>query len=231
MSLASFIEKYNSLVIADEGISHYQLINTFSDEVMLTFPCPADEAEIMGAISDKANELATGTYVLKLVAFGEKTRTVLGSFNSTVQGRNSDAKRVAQEHVTHAKAIAMNVSTAEGQLNSMMVRMQAADQRAHEAEERAGSLVEHVYKLGDIVNTVMYDQDERRMQREESEARIAIYKDIAGALMPLLGPLVVIASKWVENKVNAATQGPVNNHPSNVNGVNSNGSTESTTQN
>lgn len=225
MSLSDFLEKYNNLVVGDENVGYYQLINSTNDEIWGTFPNPGQESEIMSAISELAIQLASGTYALRLQAIGAKSRTILAQFSSTVEGRNNVAKKVAQEHVSHAKALAMNVHTAEQQLNSMTVRMQAADQRAHEAEERAGNLVEHVYKLGDIVNNILYDQEERRMAREESEARIAIYKDVASTLMPILAPLVVIASKWVEKKINEAGINP------DFNGVNRNGSTQSSREN
>lgn len=198
--LEDFLEHNNGLIIGDDVTSHYQIIHSGTDEAWGTFPAPADESSINGAVSRMASDLATGKHSLRIQAFA-KSGQLRGQIAMAVEGRSVAARQSGNEMISHAKALRMNVETADNQLANMTMRLQAAEQAARDAEERARSTVSDVYKMGDLVNKMLMEKENQILDRDERMARMQNMAAITQTLTPILGQAIVIASKYFEIKV------------------------------
>lgn len=198
--IEDFLEQYNNLVIGDEITTHYQLVHTGTEEPWDTFAAPADSDQVQAAISRTSSQLATGNHSIRLQAIksGGGIRAQIGL---AVEGRSPAARQSGNEMVSHAKALRMNIETADVQLQNMTARLQAADQRAREAEDRAGSMAGDVFKMGDLVNKMLMDKESAMLDRDERESRMQNMSKIAEVLVPILGQGVIVASKYFEYKM------------------------------
>lgn len=195
-----FLEKFNNLVIGDETTREFQIIHVGTAEPWNTFPAPADVDEIKAAISNIGRSLATGQQVLRLQAVGSGG-SLRGQISIEIEGRSPAARQSGNEMINHAKATAMNVETADRQLSAMSARLQAADMRAQEAEERAGRMTGDVWKMAELANKMLMDKESAILDREEREARIQNMAKITETLVPILGQALVLGSKYMEYKV------------------------------
>lgn len=195
-----FLNEYRGLVIGDEGTAKFQFVNLGDNEVCATYPIDVTAEKVDGDLSRITSGLATGRQVLRLQAIST-AGTVVASIHINVEGRSQHARQAGSEQISHAKALAMNVDTANSQLANMTSRLGAADERAREAEERAGTLISDMYKMGDMVNRMIMDKESAELDRQEREARIQSMQQIANVMVPLLGEALVIGSKFVEHKV------------------------------
>lgn len=194
--LEEFINNYNVLVIDGETTSYYQLIHSGSDEIWHTFPCPADPIVVQTAVSNMAAELATGSHSIKVQALaGSKLR---GQCAQAVQGRSAAAKSSAADAISHAKALSMNIETADKQLIHMSQRLEEANERARQAEERSGMMVSEVYKMGDLVHKFVLDKEEAVLNREERESRNKSFMTIAETIAPIVGQALQIGGVFME---------------------------------
>jgi len=196
--LEDFVEEYNKLVINDEKTAYFQLVNAGTDETWHTFPNPADASRIQAAISNMGNELPTGRHSIRVQAVSEGSGAIRGQVAQAIEGRSAAAKQAGNEQVQHAKALQMNIDTADKQMASMAARLQAAQERAQEAEERAGTMVGEVYKMGDMVNGFIMERESAQLDREERESRMRSMNAIAEVMAPILGQAVTIGSMFAE---------------------------------
>lgn len=195
--IEDFINSYNTLVIDDETISYFQLVHAASDEIWHTFPCPADSILVQTAVSNMASELSTGSHTIKIqaISVGKQIR---GQCVQSVTGRSSAAKSSAADAIQHAKALAMNIDTADRQLVHMSQRLEEANERARQAEERSGMMVSEVYKMGDLVHKFVLDKESVILDREERESRNKAFMTIAETLAPILGQALMIGGSFME---------------------------------
>lgn len=199
-ALDQFLEEYNNLVLVDEPTSHFSLIHLGTDDVWRTFKAPVEEETINAAISDVTRELATGNQILKLQAYGA-SGGIRGTFSIKVEGRSSAARTSGNEQISHAKAVRMNIETADMQLANMQSRLEIANQAAKEAEDRATSCVKDVWGMADMVNRMLNEKEAANLDREEREARMKNMAAMVETLTPILGQAIVIGSKYIETKV------------------------------
>jgi hypothetical protein len=200
--LADFLERNNGLVIGDDITSHYQIIHSGTEEPWGTFPAPAHEDDLNSAISRVAVDLATGKHSLRIQAFSAKG-ILRAQIGMAVEGRSVAARQSGNEMISQAKALSMNVNTAATQLESMTMRLQAAEQAAADAEERARNTVSDVYKMGSLVNQMLTEKENQILDRDERMARMQNMAAITQTLTPILGQAIVIGSKFIEYKVKA----------------------------
>lgn len=202
-SLEEFIEYYNKIVIDGESVSHYQLAIVSTEEIIRVFANPADFADVRTTIDSAAADMPTGSHTIKLVAISTDKQPI-GRWSQTLSGRSQAAKVSAQEQISHAKALSMNIDTADRQLVNMSARLEEANERARIAEDRAGGMIQEVYKMGDLVNKFIVEKESEHLDREEREARNAAILSIAGTIAPILQVLMTEGSNllemWIKNK-------------------------------
>lgn len=198
--IEEFLEEYNALVIGDEETTKYQIIHTGTEEPWGTFPAPADLDKVLAAVSRVGSQLATGNHSIRIQAIG-RDGGIRGQLGLSVEGKSAAARSSGNEMVQHAKALRMNIETADTQLANMSARLQAADQRAREAEDRAGNMAGDVYKMGDLVNKMLMDKESAIIDRDERESRMQNMAKITETLVPVLGQGFMIFSKYMEHKV------------------------------
>lgn len=198
--IENFLNEYNELVIAEVETSHYQFIHTNTEENWGTIKAPASPEQVNDKISNIFSQLATGKQSIRIQAIGTDGG-IRGQYGYSSEGRSPSARQSGSEMVQHAKALAMNIQTADNQLVNMAARLEAADKRAQEAEERAGSMTADVFKMGDMVNKMLMDKESSMLDREERESRMRNMTQIAETLTPILGQAIVAASKYFEYKM------------------------------
>lgn len=198
--IETFLEEYNDLVIGDVKTSHYQIIHTNTEEPWGTISAPCEPQLMNEKVSNISSQLASGRQHIRIQAIGSDN-AVRGQLGINVEGRSPNARQSGSELVTAAKATAMNVQTAETQLINMAARLEAADKRAQEAEERAGNMTGDVFKMGDLVNRMLMEKESAILDREEREERMRNMQQITATLTPILGQAIVIGSKFLEHKI------------------------------
>lgn len=201
MTLSEFLDKYGSEVFGDKATAYYQLIHSGSEEVWHTFQPSAKADEVSNVISNVSTELISGKHVLKLVAFASD-KTILGQYSSAVQGSNKAAQVAQSDFISNSRAISVHVDTMDKQLRLSTAAREEAEERARKAEERAGAMVSATYEIADALQKLMWNQEEQRAIREESQARVAAIKEIAQVAAPIMGTAVMILGKFLEHKVN-----------------------------
>lgn len=202
--IAEFIENYTALVIDGEAVGFFQIIHMGSQEVWATIPNVKDAdtvREVEDSLASIGPTLPTGKHTLIVQAISSTSKAVRGQYSHDVHGTSAAAKSSGQEQVSHAKALAMNIETASNQLNSMTVRLEAADERARSAEERAGNQLMDGYKMADMVHNMLLEKERASLDDSERLARMASMKMIGESLAPILGQAIMIGSKFVEIKM------------------------------
>lgn len=197
----TFLEHHNPLVIGDEATGHYQLVLVATDDVWETLPSPAKEEDVNAALSNIGLGLPTGRHSVRLQAISEKSASIRGQLMLTIEGRSVAARKSNEDSISHAKALSMNIATAEQQLATMGARLQESEERARQAEERAGMMILDQYKMADMVHRLIREKEDLQYGDAERQARIESFKMIAETLTPILGQAVIIASKWFEVKM------------------------------
>lgn len=197
----TFLEHHNPLVIGDEATGYYQLVLVSTDDVWETIPSPAKEEDVNAALSNIGLGLPTGRHSVRLQAISEKSSSVRGQLMLTIEGRSVAARKSNEDSISHAKALSMNIATAEQQLATMGARLQESEERARQAEERAGMMILDQYKMADMVHRLIREKEDLQYGDAERQARIESFKMIAETLTPILGQAVIIASKWFEVKM------------------------------
>ena len=196
--LEKFVSDYSVLVIDEEATGFFQVIHTGTDEIWHTFPATVNHNVIQGAINNMAMELPTGRHSVRVQAISESSKQIRGQIAQALEGRSAAAKSSMNDAITLAKATAMNIQTADTQLGNMSARLQAADERAREAEARAGEMISEVYKMGDMVNSFIQEKESAVLDREEREARNKSFMMIFETMTPILGQAITIGSQFLE---------------------------------
>ena len=184
MNLETWLEEQNVLTVGEEPNTCVKLLDA-QESVWATWGVPVKSETVFAYFSGLRAQLATGRHAFTLVSYsGDEQRA---RFMHTVEGGSSAAKAAQTDEITRAKATAMNIDIADKQLQMMSVRLEAADARAAKMEERAGEMVELVWKLADRVEE--RDRTDRRteLEFEEKQARIEFLKEIGGQVAPLIG--------------------------------------------
>jgi hypothetical protein len=197
-AIEEFVEEYNALVIDGEKTAFFQVVHAGTEEVWHTFPNPADPQKIQSSISNIGIELPTGRHSIRVQAISESSKAIRGQIAQSIEGRSAAAKSSMNDAINMAKATQMNIQTADTQLVNMSARLQAADERAREAEGRAGDMISEVYKMGDMVNKFIMERESSVVDREERDSRNKSFMMIAETMAPIVGQAVQVGSMFME---------------------------------
>lgn len=202
MQLENFLDQYNAFNVNDEHCSHYVVIHTGTEEVWTTMAVPVTVERVRDIVNELASNFPKGKNSFRLQAMSS-SKVILGQIFLPFQGQSSVGRdtSVGAEAILHQKALAAMVSTTEQQLAQMQGMLDMTSKRATDNEEVATNSQMEMFKMMNLVHTLVMEREDRDHVRAVREAEIESARAIANTLVPLMGPLVVIAGKFLERKL------------------------------
>ncbi len=198
-----FVEKYNGLVVGETKVQVFQLVD-YHHTVLETWLTPLEDPnEIDASISKRLNTMPPGSHQLTVQAISN-TGSVMGSQSMISTGRSQAARSAANDATKMAEAVAMNVDTAQQQIQMMEARAQAAETRAMNAETKVGAMVNDFYKMVDLANTMQMNSELNQIKEKESAARTEILTGIGMQLIPVAGKVAALGTELLDYKVRKA---------------------------
>lgn len=91
--IPEWVDEQNKLVLGDEPCSHFLLVNLSNEDIIGTYPVPADAERILARIGDLPDELPTGHQAIKLIAVG-RAGSLRAAVTMQLQGR-----KIGRAHV------------------------------------------------------------------------------------------------------------------------------------
>ncbi len=181
--------------LVDDGVAAaFVKLEGPDEKVWGTWPVSLEKLEdvVEQAFIAIGEELPTGRHQARLYSVDGKGEQ-LSVLPKMLTGRSQQARSAASEHTTHAKALAMNVATAESQLATMA-------NRAERAETRAVELSEGIFKLIETVTRMQTEASDDEIKRQESLARCRAIEQIGGQVAQNIGPLLALATEALADR-------------------------------
>lgn len=196
-NVKDFVEEYNKLVIEGTATTYFQIVLMSSDDVWNTFIAPADPEKVEAALANVSTDLPTGKHTLQVQAMGDGN-IVRARMSQNVEGRSAAARQANNDVIAHAKAVSLNIETAEIQMRHSNARSQVANERAETSERHVASLVADGFKMQEICHKMIIEKESAAFDEDERAARMHNMKAIAETFVPMLGPVVKLGMKWLE---------------------------------
>src|SRR5690606_10848192 len=187
-----WIAEQNALVLGDEPCSHFLLVNVANEDIIGSYPVPADAERILARIADLPDELPTGHQAIKLIAVG-KSGSLRATVTMQMQGRSAGAKRATDDMIQHARAMNATLGGMESSMASMAARAQAADQSAAASEARAREMQNAQFELVQFCQKMVLERQAEQAKLEEAKARSETFKMLGAQAAPYVGPLMNVA--------------------------------------
>lgn len=153
---------------------------------------------IEATLANLGEELPTGRHSMRLVALNARGNP-MAVLPQTVQGRSSAAKAAAADAITAAKGAAINVATAESQLQAMTARVEAAEAARARAEERAADMVEAVYEMADRFHDMQTLVAKATMEEDLQMEKIRVIRELGEKA----APVVQVAAMFLAEELQA----------------------------
>lgn len=192
--LANWVRNQQRLVCDGIKASHIRLEGP-DETTWATWSCETENLPdvIAQALIDFSEEVSKGSHGARLIACTSNGKQ-LGMLPQTITGNAAKTHSRAQEAVTNARATAMNVSTAQSQLDSMA-------RRAEAAEERSFQMMTHFFRMTEVVTNMQRASVEEDGRRLEAAARADAMVRIGGAVAEHAGPLMALLTNFVAQKI------------------------------
>lgn len=201
MNLEGFLERYNAFTSGEDKCVSYQLVHEGTGEVWQTLIAPLDKESVDAVIRELGHNFPSGKGVFRLQALAD-SKAILGQHAIAFHGSNNSSPRaLAAEANLHARAMAANVAVTEQQLGTMQSLLDTVSTRALKAEEDRTEITLEMYKLLDTVQRLVSDKESRELENAKAEAEIEAMKTIAAQFAPVLSPIIMLLSKFVEKKL------------------------------
>lgn len=195
--LANWVRMQQRLVDDGTKATHIHLIvkDGIDETTWAIWPIATEKLawEIQESLTALGQEISTGKHPAKLVALDHNGRQ-LGLLPQSIHGSAGAKTSAANEAVTHARATAMNVATAEQQLVTMANRAQAA-------EDRATKMMASFYEMTAVVTRMQHDQVDNDCRRIESQARSEALTRIGEQIAQHAGPLMMLVTDVVAQRM------------------------------
>lgn len=198
-NLEQFAAHYDGLVIGQQATAYYQVIHAGSERVLGTFREPLEPKlqEVQETISSAGALLPTGQHIIRVVAMSA-TGIILGECGQVTHGLSQAARSAINDATKISQALAMNVETAQAQIDRMEQRAQAAEGRALHAEKCVADMMVEKVKIVDMVHAMQLRAEEGQLDRAEREARMDTIKQIGVAFMPVVNAVAETGAQfWV----------------------------------
>lgn len=155
---------------------------------------------IEATLANLGEELPTGRHSLRLVALNARGNP-MAVLPQTVQGRSSAAKAAAADAITAAKGAAINIATAESQLQAMTARVEAAEAARARAEERAADMVEAVYEMADRFHDMQTLVAKATMEEDLQMEKIRVIRDLGEKAAPVVQVVAMFLAEELQARM------------------------------
>ena len=157
---------------------------------------------IEATLANLGEELPTGRHSMRLVAMNSRGNP-MAVLPQTVQGRSSAAKAAAADAITAAKGAAINIATAESQLQAMTARVEAAEAARARAEERAADMVEAVYEMADRFHDMQTLVAKATMEEDLQMEKIRVIRDLGEKAAPVVQVVAMFLAEELQARISA----------------------------
>lgn len=193
--ISDFLEEHNPLVIGDERVQYYALVQLATGERWATWACPASAEAVDAKLPVVANHLPTGRHAMRLTAYAANGRE-LGQIGVTLDGRSPAAKSAGNAQLDAAKASQIVLDSAAQQVHSSNAAREAAERRALEYQEKMAELAGSHFEAVQMMHTFLMNQERDALDAEDRRMRNEQIGMVVQGLLPVVNKLAEAGAEW-----------------------------------